>query len=596
VHTAQPVPNRWTLAICLLLAVVILLLYSRVVQYPFINFDDPKYVTQNKHVQQGLQWQSFAWAWTSTEQANWHPLTWLSHELDWQLYAMNAGGHHISSVLLHALNALLLFLLLARVTGSGIRSSVVAALFAIHPLNVESVVWIAERKNVLSMFFFLLALGAYGWYAQRPGPKRYVGVAVLFALGLAAKPMVITLPFVLLLLDYWPLCRVRGWIKPSAVFPVPQITWPRLLLEKLALLTLSAASAIITMIAQRSGNAILSWSELPFRVRALNTPNSYAMYVEKMFWPVKLAVFYPHPVDRLTFAAVILPVFLLVIVSALVWRERVKQPYLVVGWLWFLGTLVPEIGLIQVGSQAMADRYFYLSGIGLFVMLVWMGFNWAEEQSQRYGIITAITAVILILLGALTFHQIGYWRSSEDLWRHTLAVTQYNFIANDKMGDVLMEQGRPEAVDYYEAAANIGYLDPAVHGPIAGTLQDRGDLQGAIREYKIVLQGNPDAAMQAHTYAMLGIIYRQLGDYAKARENSEQALRLDSDAVHKTIQQITEIVAASPDARGYFQLGLLQEGVGQVAEARSAYQQALQLDPKFDPAQKALEALGQVKP
>ena len=240
------VPRRWTLAICILLTVLTLSLYSPVIKHPFINYDDPNYVTENRHVQAGLSWHSFIWALTATEEGNWHPMTWLSHVLDWQLYGMEAGGHHVSSMVLHALNTLLLFLLLTRVTGRAIRSVVVAALFAAHPLNVESVAWVAERKNVLSMCFFLLTLGAYGWYARRPDWKRYVGVAGLFALGLAAKPMVITLPCVLLLLDYWPLQRVEGWTRVSTSFPVPQASWARLVVEKVPLLALSAASAIIT--------------------------------------------------------------------------------------------------------------------------------------------------------------------------------------------------------------------------------------------------------------------------------------------------------------------------------------------------------------
>src|SRR5271166_6503726 len=281
----RPDPHRWTLAACILLAVTTLLLYSPVARHPFTNFDDPDYVTQNRHVQTGLSWQTMAWAWTTTEQANWHPLAWISHALDCQLYGMNAGGHHLTSVLWHVLNAVLLFLLLARVTGSTARSALVAALFAVHPLNVESVAWIAERKNVLSVFFFLLALGAYGWYARRPDGKRYLAVAVLFGLGLASKPMVITLPCVLLLLDYWPLGRVRGWTKPSPAFPVPQTTWARLLAEKAPLFVLSAASAIITVIAQQSSHAVTPLGRLAFEARAQNALYSYAMYVAKIFWP-----------------------------------------------------------------------------------------------------------------------------------------------------------------------------------------------------------------------------------------------------------------------------------------------------------------------
>jgi protein O-mannosyl-transferase len=588
----MPVPRRWMLAACILLAVVTVSLYSPVIRHPFTNFDDPNYVTENQRVRAGLSWHTVAWALTATEQGNWHPLTWISHALDCQLYGMDAGGHHVSSVLLHALNAVLLFLLLAQVTGLTVRSALVAALFALHPLNVESVAWIAERKNVLSMCLFLLALGAYGWYARQPDWKRYAGVAVLFALGLASKPMVITLPFVLLLLDYWPLGRVRGWAEPSTAFPVPQTTWARLLAEKVPLLALAIASAIITVIAQQSGHAVIPFGDLPFRARMQNALYSYAMYVVKLFWPVHLAVLYPHPLDGLTFAQVALSALFLLTVSAFVWRERVRRPYLVTGWLWFLGTLVPVIGLIQVGAQGMADRYAYLPSIGLFLMLVWRGSDWAEERSLDPRMIAPVAVTVLLVLGVLTFRQIGYWRSSYDLWAHTLKVTRDNFVADEKMGDWLLTQRRPEALDYYEAAAKIAPLNPAIHGKLASELQDHGDLQGAIREYNIVLRADPDAAIQAYTYASLGVIYRELGDYPKAREASERALRLDSDAVHKTIRQISQGVTASPDAPGYFQLGLLLEGAGQATEARSAYKQALRLNPEYDPARKALETLG----
>jgi len=591
----RPAPRRWILAICILLAVATLSLYGPVARHPFTNYDDPNYVTENKQVRAGLSWPTIVWALTATELSNWHPLTWISHALDCQLYGMNAGGHHVSNALWHTLNAVLLFLLLVRVTGLKVRSAVVAALFALHPLNVESVAWIAERKNVLSMFFFLLTLGAYGWYARQPDWKRYAGVVVLFALGLASKPMVITLPCVLLLLDYWPLGRVRGWAKPSTAFPVPQTTWARLLAEKAPLFVLSAASAIITVIAQQSSHAVTPLGRLAFEARAQNALYSYAMYVAKIFWPVDLAVFYPHPAYRLTFVQVALSALFLITISAFAWRERVKHPYLVTGWLWFLGTLVPVIGLVQVGAQGMADRYAYLPTIGLFLMLVWGSSDWAEARCLSFRIIAAVTGAILVVICSLTFRQVGYWRSNYALWAHTLDVTQDNFVANDKLGDVLLMEGRPDALRYYEAAAKLAPLDPISHGVLASTLQDRGDFQGAIRDYDIVLRANPDAKMQAHTYASLGVIYRELGDYTRAREDSELSLRLDPDAVQETIRQFSELVAAHPAAPAYLQLGLLLEGAGQVSEARSAYKQALRLNPEFGPAREALEALGEGK-
>jgi Tfp pilus assembly protein PilF len=587
--------DRGKVVICVLLALTTIVVYSPVVWHPFINYDDPNYVTENQHVRSGVSLHTIVWATTAMEQGNWHPLTWIAHALDWQLYGTRAGGHHLSSLLLHVINVVMLFLLLARATGLTVRSSLVAALFALHPLNVESVAWIAERKNVLSMFFFLLALAAYGWYARKPTVNRYVVVGVLFIFGLASKPMIITLPFVLLLLDYWPLGRIRGWTEPSPVLAVPQTTWLRLLTEKLPLFGLCVGSAIITVIAQQSGHAVIPFAELPFQARAANAIYSYAMYIVKVMWPVKLAILYPHPLNTLTFTQVALSALCLIMVSVLVWRERINRPYMLIGWLWFLGTLIPVIGLIQVGAQAMADRYAYLPAIGIFLLLVWRILEWAEARRIRFSIIAAVAGTVLFVLCALTIRQLTYWRSSYDLWAHTLQVTRDNFIANEKMADFLVQQNRPEALDYYEAAANIVPLDPAIHGKRASVLQDHGDFQGAIREYNIVLRSSPDPTIQAYTYASLGVIYRQIGDYAKARENSEQALRLDSDAVHNTILQISQAVTTSPDAPGYLQLGLLLEGAGQMAEARAAYTQALRLDPDFGPARKALGALGENK-
>jgi len=377
----------------MLLAVATAAVYSPVVHHPFIEYDDPIYVSNNLHVQAGLTWKTFTWAWTTTEAENWHPLTWLSHSLDCQLYELNPAGHHLSSVLLHVLNVLLLFLLLARVTGATGRSLLVAACFALHPINVESVAWVAERKNLLSTLLFLLALGAYGWYARLPNIRRYLVVAVLFALGLTAKPMVITLPFVLLLLDLWPLQRSQGWnrlaspLRPqtrknrrkrleavatenaSSRFPASQATFSRLVLEKLPLLVFCAGSAVITVIAQQTA-ALRTVAKFPLDTRLENAICAYAMYVCKAFWPARLTIFYPHPGSSLEAWKVWLAALFLMVVSALVWKQRLRRGYLVTGWLWYLGTLVPVIGLVQVGDQAMADRYGYIPLIGIFVMAV----------------------------------------------------------------------------------------------------------------------------------------------------------------------------------------------------------------------------------
>jgi tetratricopeptide (TPR) repeat protein len=565
-------------------------IYSPVIAHPFINYDDRDYVTENQHVQAGLSAQTIAWAFTSTDQANWHPLTWLSHEMDCEIYGLNPHGHHLTSVLIHTANVLLLFLLLQWATGATGASAMVAALFAFHPFNVESVAWIAERKNLLSTFFFLLALAAYGWYARQPSLRRYAALAGLFALGLAAKPMVITLPFVLLLLDYWPLARIKGWATRSSAFPMPQVPWTRLLLEKVPLLALSAASAAITVFAQRSGNAFESLGHIPLHLRLENAIYAYAKYVVKIFWPINMALIYPHPLDKLTFFQVGLSAIFLIVVSLLVWQSRKQRPYALTGWLWFLGTLVPVIGLVQVGPQGMADRYAYIPAIGIFVLLVW-GFNdWASSTPSISGWLKPIAVVVLAFLAILTFRQIGYWRSSEELWTHTLQVTEDNFMADDMLGSVLVQERRPEALQYFEAAARIAPWDPDSHQAVGAALQDRGDLQGAIREYQVVLHAK-DPKILAYTYANLGVIYRELGNSAAAHLSSEQALRSDPVVVHQMIQQLSGMVEARPAAPGYLRLGLLLEGAGEAPQARSAYERALELDPGFAPARRALQSL-----
>src|SRR5579863_2391487 len=339
--------RNFVLVVCLCLAVATFVVYSRATRNPFLHVDDQNYVTGNPHVQAGLAWQTFTWALTATDAENWHPLTWLSHALDCQLFGLNPAGHHATNILLHALNAVLLFLLLLRATGSQGRSLLVAALFALHPLNVESVAWIAERKNVLSTLFFLLTLAVYGWYARKPEVKRYLAVVALFALGLAAKPMVITLPFVLLLLDYWPLERIRGWNARSMstpkvgkhrqknrvedgaagrAFPVPQFPFARLILEKLPLLALCAGSAVITVVAQRT-QAIQSFDIYPFGGRLANAAYSYASYVWKAFWPARLAFLYPYPRDGRPVWLVGIAVIFLLAISVLVWKLRRTRPY-----------------------------------------------------------------------------------------------------------------------------------------------------------------------------------------------------------------------------------------------------------------------------
>ena len=572
----------------LALAAVTLVLYSPVGRHPFVAYDDQDYVYSNPHVTAGLTWDTLTWAVTATEASNWHPVTWLSHALDCQFFGLNPSGHHWMSAALHALNAVLLFLLLWRATGATWRSLLVAALFALHPLNVESVAWVAERKNVLSTLFFLLALGAYGWYARKPGVRRYLVLVVLFALGLASKPMVITLPFVLMLLDYWPLRRIESWSEPSAVLPVPQRRIVPLLLEKLPLLALSAGSALLTMVAQTE--SVIPTEALPLGVRLETSVYAYGMYLWKAVWPAHLALIYPHPGRTLPLWQLLASALLILVVSMVAWKQRSTRPYLAVGWLWYLGTAVPVIGLVQVGVQVVADRYAYLPLMGIFIVVVWEVCALADRL--RLGVAPRAVAASLILaaLAFTTWRQIGYWQSTRDLWSHALLVTTNNTMAESYLANVLFGEGRyQEGMAHLRNYARLEPLDPGAHARVAADFQDHGQLPEAIKEYEAAIRAA--AVLNAHaqpgmgqdvlamTYANLGLAYAQLGDEAHARDNVRRALETDSNAIVRMVEGLSQYLPAHPTAQGYQRLGLILSLTGRGQEAQQSFAQARQLDP-----------------
>jgi tetratricopeptide (TPR) repeat protein len=528
----------------------------------------------------------------------------MSHALDCTLYRLNPVGHHFTSIVLHIVNVTLLFLLLMWATKRLGPSLFVAALFALHPINVESVAWIAERKNVLCTMFFFLTIWAYGWYARKPGWARYLAVAALFAAGLASKPMVITLPFVLLLLDYWPLGRVCGAgeaSKTESAFP-----WSQLVLEKVPLFALSAASAAITMRAQQAGGAIRTTAEVSFGARIATAVWAYAMYLWKMVWPARLAPLYPHPGSSLALWQVLVAALVLIAITAAVWKFRARR-YLPVGWLWFLGTLVPVIGLVQVGEAAMADRYAYIPLIGIFVMIAFGVDDWAE--SKQLGFWPAIpAATILVALAITTHRQIGYWQSNYDLWSHTLAVTENNFVAEDNLGGALiLEDREEEAHAHFEAAARINPRDPMSRSNLGIYFQNHKQIREAITEYEAAIDVTSDPGMQAQTYANLGAAYRTLGEDELARESFENSLRLNPNQFNawlglgllaqkqgkldEAISDLSRSLELQPSAQGYFELGRTLALAGRVPEALDAYQQALKVSPDFIEAQQAAEAL-----
>ncbi len=529
---SQPAPVspsslRLNLAFSLLLLVGTSALYLRVNGFPFVNYDDTIYVTQNPMVQDGVTWNTVRWSFTTYRVGTWHPLTWLSHGLDCQLFDLDPAGPHDVNALLHVLNVVLLFWVLQRATGFSGRSFVAAALFALHPVNVESVVWIAERKNSLSMLFFLLALGAYRWYVAGRKPGRYAAVIVLFALGLMAKPQVITFPFVLLLWDYWPLRRMATSRDVSSDDPgFARLKFSQLVWEKLPLFVLSGVSAFLTMAAQRADGNKFSY---PFGLRLEFALVSYVQYIDKALWPVRLSPFYPHPAFVPAWQAIAALLLLALITAATIVLRR-SRPYLLVGWLFFLGTLVPMLGFAGVGyqgRQGIADRYAYLPFIGLFIMICWAAADWAEQKHLPAAVLGAVSAVILLALGVAAYRQLGYWRDNVTLWSHALAVTQNNFLAENNLGKALLADGRTdEGIAHFYKAVAIYPDDPVGNLNIGIYEQKSGNLFAAIERYKKTVSLTRDPELKAGAYSNMAVCYRQLGNADAAQQSQDEAARL----------------------------------------------------------------------
>lgn len=622
-----------TLLLCLLLTAVVLVSYSPVTGNGFLNYDDDGYITGNPQVQAGLTWTTVKWAFTTYDKANWHPLTWLSHALDCELFGLKPAGHHYTNVLLHAANAVLLFLLLQTATGYRWRSLMVAALFALHPINVESVAWASERKNVLSMLFFLLSLHAYVRYARKPDLKRYSLVACLFALGLLSKPQVITLPLLLLLLDYWPLNRIGSpgvthqdvGSQDVASLDVanqdaqperaPSVSLGWLVLEKLPLLLLSAASVFMTMKAQRAGGAVKTLAQYSVLLRVETCVISYVRYLGKAFWPSHLVALYPHPTELYPAWQVAAAALALILITALVLVPTARdRRYLAVGWFWFLGSLVPMIGLVQVGTQAIADRYAYIPFIGLFLMVTWLVADWAEAHRFPIRWLAVPSVACLLLLGTLTYRQVGYWHDTESFWLRTLSLTRNNFVAEDILGDFLTSQGRREdAAMHYRAAVVIHPDDIPANLNLADYERDRGNLSAAIGHYQLVLlraaRLNNAAAVNVRTVAStnLGSAYTALGEPAKAKQSFEAALQLAPDApealvglgllaqkagdLPEAVRQYSHAMAVQPTDVGYLLLARALQQQGHSDQANAIVERITRLSPDFPKAQKTADSL-----
>lgn len=509
-QSGNPGRIRSLILLGLALLVITLAVYWQVGNHEFLNYDDNDYVTENSHVAAGLTGPSVAWAFTSLEAANWHPVTWLSHMADVSFYGMNPRGHHLTNLFIHTASALLLFLLLLRLTGAPWQSVFVAALFALHPLHVESVAWVSERKDLLSAFFGFLSLLFYADYAVRRKGAAYLLSTLAFALGLMAKPMLVTLPLLMLLIDFWPLGRFgtngRHTSERSTRFSGRLAP---LVKEKIPFMTCSLLSAAVTVYAQQKWGAISDLQAMPLGLRVENALTAYGTYLAKTFWPRDLAVFYPIPVSIPLWQA-ICSMGALLVVSVAVIRFRRRHPWLPVGWFWFLLTLLPVIGLVQVGSQAMADRYTYIPLIGLFIMVAWGVPALAERLPYRQGILGTVAGAALLALAAVTWQQLQYWRDDISLYRHDLQVTTGNYLMHNHLGIIYRYKGDLDgAIREYGEAIRIEPNFAESHNNLGIALAGKGNLEGAIREFREALAINPDYP-QAHNN--LGVTLADMGD------------------------------------------------------------------------------------
>ena len=524
--------------ICLGLAMLTVITFWSLKDCGFIGFDDPIYVYENAYVQSGLNWNSIRQAFSfSSELAkisgNWFPVTWLSLMLDYQIFGLNPQGFHLTNLLFHVLNTILLFLVLLRMTKTLWPSAFVAALFAIHPLHVESVAWIAERKDVLSTFFWMLTMKAYSYYVEHPGFRRYFLVLLFFVLGLMAKPMLVTLPFVLLLLDYWPLRRFQE-IKPDHKIQSEEVKKPAdpeykwsliypLLWEKVPLFALAILSSIVTYIAQQNTGYVQSFEIFPMSVRIGNAFVSYITYIGKMIWPTNLDVFYPHPEGLIPWQ-VLGSVFLFIFITlAVIWKVK-QSPYLATGWLWYVGTLVPVIGIVQVGGQAMADRYTYIPLIGLFIMVAWGVPELLKKWNHRKEILFALSVLSILCLSIITWAQVGYWQNSIILFDHTLKVTDYNWLAYDRRGNAYDVLGNyRQAIEDYDMLIAIRPDYPGAYLNRGFAYAGLGNYKQAIEDYDRGIEIKPG---DAKAYYNRGLLYIKQGNNTSGCRDARKACEL----------------------------------------------------------------------
>ncbi len=565
----RPIPSVKGVIATIAIVACTLAAYWGATDHEFVFYDDNAYVFENPDVIEGVSAEGVKWAFTQIHSANWHPLTWLSHMVDCELYGLDAGKHHRTNVLLHVLNALLLYAVFRSMRCAFKPALGVALLFAVHPLRVESVAWVAERKDILSGFFWMTTLLVYAWYVRRPSVGRYLAVAISFALGLMAKPMLVTLPFVLLLLDVWPLKRFAAYLPPDdggRLFA--QASGRALFLEKIPLVLLAAISAAWTAYAQHVSGVMRTEEVLSLGARIANACTSYASYLWKTVWPTDLSFYYPHPAifapERFSIfgVSVIVSALLLAVVTVLVLRVARRMPFLAVGWFWFLGTLVPVIGIVQVGEQAMANRYAYLPLIGIYVALAW-GLRALVDRRDAWKLPAVLASIVVVAACVVvTRRETTHWRNSTSLFERAIEVTERNYVAHLNLGFTLSRLGRSEeALAQYRLAEEIRPEHPQVNFNLGVLHKDNGNDEEAIRRFEAALRAQP-ALGKAHE--ALGILYARRPDPASALQHFERAAELLPD-----------------DARAHSNLALIQQSLGDVDAAAREYREAIRLDPSM---------------
>ena len=570
---------RYDVLVCLFLFFAALAIYCQINNYDFVNFDDDLYVFDNYRVKVGLTYESIKWAFGFTDIAYWHPLTWLSHMLDCQLYGLNPGMHHMTNLIFHILNSLLLFLVLKQMTGALWRSAFVAALFALHPINVESVAWVAERKNVLSTFFWMLTMLTYVYYSKRQGLLRYLLTLFMFLLGLMCKPILVTLPFVLLLLDYWPLGRLKfkqdkidsnGLRDESKKFTFKRSPSLFLVLEKVPFFILSGVSVFLSILSAKQHGIIASTDLTPITLRIANALVSYLVYIGKLIWPQNLAVFYPYPSQIPIVLTAGTGLTLLCISFLMIWTFR-KKPYLGVGWLWYIGTLLPNVGLIQAGLwPSMADRWAYVPFIGIFIIIAWGATELTTKWQLKKSYVIIAPLLVLTILLTRSWFQVHHWANSITLFEHNLNVTSNNYVAHNNLGFAMKEKGMiDEAAKHYSKALRINPNFELAHLNLGVIFAGSGDHDKAIRYYVEALRIKPDYITAHVNIGNARLRQRRIAD---AVSHYSEALRFDPDC-----------------ASAYNGLGAAMVYTGRIEKAVDLFRKALLLKPDFEGAKENLE-------